>query len=114
MATGEQEQANNLITESLASARPMAPRLKNLGLEASLYAIAGDEQQALAGIRRFFDAGGSPYLLMFEDEMKPFQDNPEYQEMAAEAEARMAIRLTRIRDMEAAGELAPIPDLPAD
>ena len=60
----------------------------DLGLEAMLHAIARDEQQALAVIRRFLDAGGSPYALMFEDELKPFHDNPEYQEMAAKAEAR--------------------------
>ena len=114
LATGEEEQANVLIAEALACARSMAPELNNLLLQPMLHATAGDEQQALAAIRRFLDAGGSPYHLMFEDELKPFQDNPEYQEMAAEPEARMAAQLTRIREMEANGELAPIPELPAD
>jgi hypothetical protein len=34
--------------------------------------------------------------------------------MAVEAEARMAAQLKRLREMEANGELAPIPELPAD
>jgi tetratricopeptide (TPR) repeat protein len=114
MATGEREQANYLIAEALATARSMDKRLNHLLLEASLHAIAGDERQSLAAIRRFFEAGGSPYNLMFQDELKPFQDNPEYQEMAVEAEARMAAQLKRLREMEANGELAPIPELPAD
>jgi TolB-like protein/Flp pilus assembly protein TadD len=114
MATGEREQADYLITEALTAARSMDPGLNTRLLEAMLHATAGDEQQALAAIRRFFDAGGSPYQLMFEDELKPFQDHPEYQEMAAKAEARMAAQLKRIREMEANGELAPIPELPAD
>ena len=114
MATGEQEQASYLITEALATVRSMPPFLRNMRLEASLHAIAGDEQQALGAIRQYFDAGGSPYTLMLDDELKPFQDHPEYQEMAVKAEARMAAQLKRIREMEANGELAPIPELPED
>lgn len=51
---------------------------------------------------------------MLQDELKPLQDNPEYQEMAAKAEARMAAQLKRIREMEANGELAPIPEIAED
>ena len=114
MVTGEKEQANYLITEALAIVRAMRPNLYNLRLEAELHAIAGDERQTLIAIRRYLDAGGSPYYLMIRDVLKPLQDSPEYQEMAAEPEARMAAQLKRIREMEANGELAPIPELPDD
>ena len=60
---------------------------------------------------RYFEAGGSPYRLMLQNELKGLQDNPEYQDMAAEAEVRMAAQLQRIREMEAKGELAPIPQI---
>jgi tetratricopeptide (TPR) repeat protein len=114
MATGEREQANYLTTGALATSRSMAPTLYAMRLQSVLYAIAGDEKQALTAIGRFLEAGGSPYDLMMQDALKPFQDNPKYQEMAAKREIELAVQLKRIREMEAGGELAPIPVLPAD
>ena len=117
MATGEREQANHLIAKALPVARLLTPSVVIYYprlLEASLHAIAGDERQALAAIRRYFEAGGSPYTLMLQDELKPLLDNPEYQEMAVKREAELAVQLQRIREMEANGELAPIPTLPDD
>ena len=62
-----------------------------------LHAIAGGEPQALAAVRRYLDAGGSPYRLRLEDELKPLLDNPEYQEKAGKRKAELAARLKRIR-----------------
>ena len=58
MATGEREQANHLIAKALPVARLLTPSVVIYYprlLEASLHAIAGDERQALAAIRRYFE-----------------------------------------------------------
>jgi len=114
MATGEREQATRLIKEAMAAVRSQVPDLNVLGLEADLHAIAGENRKALNAIRRYLDAGGSPYNLELRDTLKSLLDNPEYQTMAEKRKAELAIQLKRINEMEANGELAPIPDLPAN
>jgi hypothetical protein len=79
-----------------------------------MHAIVKDDRKALDAIRRFLNSGGSPYDLMLEDDLKRFESNPEYQTMAEKRKAELAIQLKRIREMEANGELPPIPDLPAN
>lgn len=112
--TGERQQASRIIEAALETARA-EPDKYYRRLEADLHAIGGDDQQALDAIGRFFDAGGSPYVLMFyHDELKRFETNPQYQAMAEKRKAELTIQLTRIHEMEANGELAPIPELPAN
>ena len=108
-ATGEMEQAKHLIRETLVTVKSISNR-SALQIEGCLHAITGDDQQALNAIRSFFDAGGSPYYLMLEDELKRFEDHPEYVAMAEKRKAELAIQLKRIRKMDAAGELAEIPE----
>jgi len=71
MATGEQEQADHLIGEALAVAKPVNYG-DSLFLQPILNAVGRDDRQALDAIRRFLDAGGSPYRLMWQNELKPF------------------------------------------
>ena len=113
MATGEQEQADHLIAEALAAAKPVNYG-DSLLHQPILHAVGRDDRQALDAILRYLDAGGSPYRLMWQNELKPFKDNPEYQALAEKRKAELAIQQNRIREMEANGELAPIPELPAN
>jgi TolB-like protein/Tfp pilus assembly protein PilF len=114
IATGDREQANRLIRETVAVVNSVTPRISTLHFEAVMHAIVKDDRKALDAIRRFLNSGGSPYDLMLEDDLKCFESNPEYQTMAEKRKAELAIQLKRIREMEANGELPPIPDLPAN
>jgi TolB-like protein/Flp pilus assembly protein TadD len=113
-ATGEEEQANLLIGNVFALLNSVTADLWSIRLEAVLYAMKGYDQQTLDAVGRFFDAGGSPYELEWEDELKPILEHPEYQAMAEKRKAELAVQLNRINEMEANGELPPIPDLPAN
>jgi len=110
-ATGEKEQANLLIEKAFALLSAVTADSWNLQLEVVLYAMLGDDQQTLDALGRFFDAGGSPYILELQDELKPILEHPEYQAMAEKRKDELTIQLERIREMEANGELPPIPEV---
>ncbi|MDA0348078.1 MAG: hypothetical protein O3C43_10065 [Verrucomicrobia bacterium] len=110
LATGQPEQANQLIKGFLTAASSRIPSMARFKFEATLHALAGDDQQALKSIRNYFDSGGSPYDLEQSDWPKRLENNPEYKAMAEKRKQELAIQLKRIRDMEANGELPPIPE----
>jgi tetratricopeptide (TPR) repeat protein len=114
MATDEREQADRLIAGALAVVTSQVPTWEILSLEASLHAVAGDDSKVLDAIRRCLEAGGSPYDLMMQDELKHFESNTEYQAMAEKRREELAIQLERIQEKEANGELAPKPEVPAN
>lgn len=127
LATGEEERASYLLSESLAIAKTLPPSPNSMVLEATLHVLAGDEEKALETVLQDLDAGVSPSKLRdsgYVNDMKSILDSPEYQakaaelgyakeetERAAQWAVEAAKQLKRIREMEANGELAPIPEL---
>ena len=80
-APGREEQANRLIAAVLEGAVSYESKW-DIHLEASLHAIAGDDQKALVAMGRFLERGGSPYDLMSQPDLKRFETKPEYKAMA--------------------------------
>jgi tetratricopeptide (TPR) repeat protein len=114
VASGESEQTDKLISGALEAVSSEPPWLGNRTIKISLHAIAGDHANALNALSSFIDDGGSPYSDTFRDDLKILAGNAEFEALLEKGKARMAKQLKRIREMEANGELAPIPDLPAN
>ena len=108
--TGEGTHAKQLLQKVLARLDLMHQDYDHESYRAVAYALLEDEAKVLTAIRNYFDLGGSPYDLELKQELKPYFDHPEYVAMAEKRKAELAIQLNRIRKMEAAGELAPIPE----
>jgi TolB-like protein/Tfp pilus assembly protein PilF len=113
--TGESERAEMLLTRALAFFQTI-PKWSGWRYRTSdvrIYALQGQTAEALAALRVAIDAGWRQYW-RFELEDDPMldsiRDEPEFQAMVAEIRADMAAQLARLREWEANGELAPIPE----
>ncbi len=107
-ATGEKERAALLLHR----AKPLAVAVGNDNFLAQILAQLGDKRQAIATLRRFTAASG-PFAQF--DEILSFrglQDDPEFQALVQENQAKHAAQRARLRELEASGTLAPIPPLP--
>ena len=119
LASGERERADRLI-EQIHAIMPSVPRMGLFGywlFDAVLYAAQGDRDRALAALRAFVAEDGctswfveDPLVVRF---LEPLHDDSEFQELVATMDARLAAQRARLKQMEANGELAPIPPLPA-
>jgi TolB-like protein/Tfp pilus assembly protein PilF len=75
--------------------------------------LRGQEQQALAELRRAVDTGVRRNwrgVFFFDPILEPLRDEPEFAEIVAILEADMAVQLRNVRAMEAAGDLVRFPD----
>ena len=113
MRTGDERLARQLLEKVLARLNLMPQDYDHEASKALSYAVLGDEVIAMAAIRQFFDLGGSPYFSEMypgvRSVLQPYFEHPEYQTMAEKRKAELAVQLKRLQDMEARGELAPIP-----
>ena len=114
--TGEHECADRLLEKSLERLQGM-PRLGIYGYgiaDIEILARQGKTEQALDTLRLAIDEGlrspswwaqgeGSPHMISLRGE-------PKFKEMIEEIRAEMAAQLSNVRELEANGELAPIPD----
>jgi TolB-like protein/Tfp pilus assembly protein PilF len=113
--TGEPERANMLLSRALTFIQSI-PRLGlrgHLVADVRIYALQGQTPKALAALREAIDAGWRVwwwYFLEHDPLLDPIRDEPEFQAMVAEVRDDMAAQLARLREWEAKGELAPIPD----
>lgn len=109
--TGESEKASNLIGECLeVYDEESAFGFPLLG--PVLHVLQGDEELALESLGKYVAEGGSPFYIRHQKEFDKIRHREEFQRLLAEADARMAVQLNRLREMEANGELSPIPELP--
>ncbi|MEE9253935.1 MAG: tetratricopeptide repeat protein [Pseudomonadales bacterium] len=81
-----------------------------------LHVLRGDREKALVALREGA-ANGTRYMwrlqLLYNPNLEPIRDTPEFAAVVAEIEADMAQQLARVREMERNGELEPIPEVSA-
>jgi hypothetical protein len=111
LRTGETKQAKHLIDECWKCYKERFPYGEPL-LEAGLHLLDGNEESALESLGRYVETGGSSFALRHQTEFDVIRQRKEFQALLAQADARMALQLNLLREMEANGELAPIPELP--
>ncbi len=111
MELGKHEQADHLLKEAWKAKKVVYPYDFPFA-EAILHAVARNEAETLSAVRRYVNAGGSPRYLRMQSEFKFLNNNPVYQSLLEQAEANMAYQVEHLQEMEARGELSPIPKLP--
>ncbi|MEX0323192.1 MAG: protein kinase [Puniceicoccaceae bacterium] len=82
-------------------------------LKALLDVLDGNHDLAIDELNRFVEAGGSPYQILNRREFDVLGESPAFQSLLAEGDKRMAKQLQQLRQMEADGQLSPIPEMPA-
>jgi len=115
--TGNAECADRMLDAALEQMQSL-PRLGSIGYgiaDVEIYARQGKTRLALDTLRQAIDEGyrwlwwaqgeGSPH-------MTSLLENAEFKAMMDEIRADMAVQLERVRQMEANGELAEVPELP--
>jgi TolB-like protein len=113
--TGDYATANMLLDRNVAFIQTI-PRLGINGYwieDARIHMLQGRTERALAATREAVDSGWRSswrYSLKHDPVLEPLHGEPEYQAIIAEVEADMAAQLARVRQMEANGELVPIPE----
>lgn len=114
--TGERECADRLLNKALGKMQEM-PRLGARGYgiaDVEIYARQGNTRKALDTLRQAINEGyrqywwaqgsGSPHMVSLLEE-------PEFRVMMEEIRTDMSAQLARVREMEANGDLAPVPEL---
>jgi TolB-like protein/Tfp pilus assembly protein PilF len=114
--SGEQQQADTLISLARRHMRTMSRTSAGGGFgiaDVQIHAILGNSSNALSSLREAIDEGWRLqwwFYLKHDLALESLQNEPEFQEMFQEIEMEMTAQLERIREMEANGELAPIPE----
>jgi len=113
--TGDHARATMLLDRNMTFIQTI-PRLGYNGYrieDARIHMLQGRTELALAATREAVDSGWRSfwrYSLKRDPVLEPLHGEPEYQAIIAEVEADMTAQLARVRQMEANGELAPIPE----
>ena len=114
--TGEQERADLLLDRSLTFV-PTIPRLGWAGHRISdvrIYALQGRSEAALAALRHAIDEKWRTYwwyYLIHDPSLQSIRNEPDFQAMVEEIKADMAAQLERVKEMDASGELEPVPEV---
>ncbi|MFT7458133.1 MAG: TolB-like protein/class 3 adenylate cyclase/Flp pilus assembly protein TadD [Planctomycetota bacterium] len=114
--SGEQERANILLGRSLAFIRSGVSLLDFGSYKVSdvrIFAMLGEKQEALTALRLAIDEGwrdGWWYFLEIDPSLESIRSEPEFQAMLAEIKGDMASQLTRVIEMEKAGDICAKPD----
>ena len=115
-AAGDHAAAGRLLDRSLAYIKTIKPESRvgsDRMFEVQVFALQGKKDQALDALRQAVDGGyraNWPVFLKHDPVLASLHDDPRYQAIIADLEADMAAQLKHVREMEANGELAPIPD----
>ena len=116
-ATGDHLEANRLLDLTLAYIQT----IQRLGVggdgygvvDVKIYTMQARKDMALAALRQAVDEGWRLIWrinLKHDTSLAALHSEPEYRAIVAELEAEMAAQVKRIREMEAKGELPPIPE----
>ena len=105
LKAGEREHADRLLSSTLTTING-SPRLGENGYgisDVEIYALQGNQQQALAALRQAVDAGWrflwKPYL-KYNTNLDPIRNTPEFKSVVAELKTDVAGQLARVKEHE--------------
>jgi len=112
-ALGEQEKAQALIDEliSIIEANPSATYHDSAIHDASIYALAGQEETAIEILEEWVSRGGATSLLQqpIRHGLGVLADDPRYQSILRTVNSRLSEQKANIARWEASGEMLPMP-----
>ena len=114
-ALGEQEKAQALIGEliSAINASPSSTYHDSAIHDASLYALSGQVEAAIATLEAWADRGGATSLLQqdIRHGLGVLEDDPRYQSILRTVNGRLNEQKANLARWEASGEMPPIPEV---
>jgi len=112
-AVGEQEKAQTLIDEliSVIKASPSATYHDSAIQDASIYALAGQEETAIATLEAWVNRGGATSLMQqnIRHGLGVLSDDPRYQSALDTVNNRLSEQKANLARWEASGEMPPMP-----
>jgi TolB-like protein/Tfp pilus assembly protein PilF len=112
-ALGEQEKAQALIDEliSIIDANPSVTYHDSAIHDASIYALSGQEETAIAILEEWVSRGGATSLLQQEirQPLGMLTDDPRYQSILRIVNNRLTVQKANLARWEASGEMLPMP-----
>jgi tetratricopeptide (TPR) repeat protein len=112
-ALGEQEKAQTLIDEliSIFDANPSVTYHDSAIHDASIYALSGQEETAIATLEEWVNRGGSTSLLQqpIRHGLGVLADDPRYQSILRTVNNRLSEQKANLARWEASGEMPPMP-----
>ena len=117
-ALGEQEKAQVLIDELLSAidASPSVTYHDSAVQDASVYALAGQTEAAIAILEEFVNQGGALSLLQQNNRhgLSVLEDDPRYQSILRTVKNRLSEQMANLGEWEASGEMPTVPSLVSD
>jgi TolB-like protein len=117
-ALGDQEKAQALLDNliSIIEANPAATYHDAPILDASTFALAGQEETAIAILEEWVDRGGATSVLQqdIRHGLGVLRDDPRYQSILSTVDDRLSEQKANLARWEASGELLPMPREVAD
>ena len=113
---GAQQRAEVLLDMVMDTVLTSNTRLGMRGYgitDVARYALLGQTDEALTALEVAVDAGWRgdwQYAAEYDSNLNSIRDDPRFQAAFAVIEADMATQLANVREMEASGELEPIPE----
>jgi len=112
---GEQEKAQALIDELLSaiSASPSLTYHDSAIQDASIYALSGQKETAIATLEEWVNQGGATALLQqnIRHGLSVLADDPRYQSILRTVNSRLIEQKANLARWEANGEMPPIPEV---
>jgi tetratricopeptide (TPR) repeat protein len=112
-ALGEQEKAQALIDEliSIIDANPSVTYHDSAIHDASIYALSGQEETAIATLEEWVNRGGATSLLQqhIRHGLGVLADDPRYQSILRTVNDRLSEQKANLARWEASGEMPPMP-----
>jgi TolB-like protein len=111
MMMGDQERARRLLDRALTVTESL-PRTGQYGIgtnRAQILALLGRTDEAVADLRQAIDHGAFP-IFRFNPDFGSLSDDPRYQAIRAEMDAKLAAQLASALQMEADGKFEPLPE----
>ena len=112
-ALGEQDKAQALVDEmlSIVDANPSITYHDSAIHEASIYALSGQEDAAMATLEEWVSRGGATSLLQqdIRHGLSMLAEDPRYQSIVHTVDSRLNVQKANLARWESNGEVTPIP-----